>query len=229
MNKKHFLPAAAVIAAAGRSTRMGSEKLFAVLDGRPVLFYTLRAFERCKRIEEIILTAREDQIPELYAFVRQYDFLKVKSILVGGKTRQESVKNGVEAVSDHIELLAIHDGARPFVTPQLIEQVLDAAETYGAATAALPVKNTIKQADDDLFVTATLPRSTLWEIQTPQCFRKAIYRQALCHAPDDCTDDCMLVEAAGGQVRLVQGDPYNIKLTTPEDLLTAKIFLEARE
>jgi 2-C-methyl-D-erythritol 4-phosphate cytidylyltransferase len=221
--------ASAVIAAAGLSSRMGSNKLHADLGGAPVLCRTLEAFERCHAIDEIILCAREDEIPILLSSVKAWHITKLKTIVAGGKTRQESVLRGVEAVSAEMDLLCIHDGARPFVTPSLIERVLDAAARYGAATAAVRVKNTIKQADDSGFIAATPDRSTLWEAQTPQCFRAALYREAVKTAPPDCTDDCRIIEAAGGKVRLVEGDGRNIKLTTPEDLLTAQIFWETGE
>ena len=227
--KMRLSPAAAVVAAAGLSTRMGREKLSAELGGEPVLLRTLEAFEACREIEEVILCAREDQLSEVFSSVKRWNLTKVKTIVPGGATRQESVKNGFDAVAPGTELLCIHDGARPFVTPRLIVRVLEAAALYGAAAAAVAVKNTIKQADREGFVCSTPDRSTLWEVQTPQCFRTSVYRAALQNAPSDCTDDCMLVEAAGGQVKLVQGDLRNIKLTTPEDLLTAQIFWETRE
>jgi len=217
---------AAVIAAAGASRRMGSDKLFADLGGAPVLLRTLEAFEASGRIDEIVLVAREDRLSELYRLTQESGLQKLRAIVAGGESRTVSVQNGVAAVSPQTQLLCIHDGARPFVPGALIARVLEEAALWGAATAALPAQNTIKSADAQGFVAATPPRDTLWEIQTPQGFRLELYREAMRRFPGEYTDDCAPLEAMGRRVRLVEGERRNIKLTTPEDLLTAQLFWE---
>lgn len=225
-SKREHPYTSAVIAAAGESSRFGRDKLEMLLDGESVVMKTVRAFEECGLIDEIVISTREDKIAELYSDVRENGFKKVRAIVSGGKTRQASVKNAVEAVSEKALLLCIHDGARPLVTEDVIFRTLEAAQEYGCATAAVPVKNTIKIADGEGFAVSTPERSTLWEIQTPQCFKKEIYCRAVTQALSDFTDDCQLVESIGGKVKLVMGDYRNIKLTTPEDILTAQIFSE---
>ncbi len=220
---------AAVIAAAGSSRRMGSDKLAADLGGEPVLARTIEAFEASDAIDEIVLTTRKEKLAALKELVFSRGYQKIKAVVAGGETRTQSVQNGAAAVSEQTEILCVHDGARPFVTPALISRVIEGAIRCGAATAAVHVKNTIKSADADGYVTATPPRETLWEIQTPQCFSLSLYREALAACPGEYTDDCGPIEAYGRPVLLVEGEVRNIKLTTPEDMLTAQIFWETRE
>jgi len=220
---------AAVIAAAGSSRRMGSDKLSADLGGEPVLVRTIEAFENSAAIDEIVLTTRGEKIGALKELVSSRGFHKVRAVVAGGETRTQSVQNGAAAVSEKTEILCVHDGARPFVTPALIARVIEGAVCCGAATAAVRAKNTIKSADADGFVTATPPRDMLWEIQTPQCFSLSLYREAIKACPGEYTDDCGPIEACGRPVLLVEGEGRNIKLTTPEDMLTAQIFWETRE
>lgn len=216
----------AVLVAAGASTRMGFDKLsFDLGGGETVLRRSIRAFERCALVSELVLVAGQN-----IAEVRREAALCAKPVQVvqGGATRAESAANGVRAASG--ELVAVHDAARPFVSAEVIEAAILAAAECGAAAPAVPVKDTIKQAaagsgktvPEACFVSATPPRSTLYAVQTPQCFERQAYLEAL-EALDEekarlVTDDCSLFELAGKPVRLVQGDYANIKITTREDL-----------
>lgn len=218
---------AAILVAAGSSARMksgGASKTMMEIGGEPVLSCTLRAFENTACISKIVIVARAcdfDAIQKASAFVT-----KPLTITEGGKERQDSVSNGAALCGD-AEYIAVHDAARPFITPEEIETVCADAEKYGAATLAVPVKDTIKVAAADGTVCATPERSTLRAIQTPQVFRLSLYKEALClakNAGKQYTDDCQLIEAAGGKVYLTPGDYKNIKITTPEDLLVAEAF-----
>ena len=202
---------AAILVAAGSSARMksgGASKTMMEIGGEPVLSRTLRAFENAACISKIVIVTKPLTITE------------------GGKERQDSVSNGAALCGD-AEYIAVHDAARPFITPEEIETVCADAEKYGAATLAVPVKDTIKVAAADGTVCATPERSTLRAIQTPQVFRLSLYKEALClakNAGKQYTDECQLIEAAGGKVYLTPGDYKNIKITTPEDLLVAEAF-----
>ena len=222
----------AVIVAAGNSTRMqagGVSKLMMTVGGEPVLRRTLRAFDAAACISEIVVVARESD----FADVRQAaaGIGKPLRITTGGRDRQASVANGVSLCIE-ADFVAIHDGARPFVTPALIERVCADAVRFGAASLAVPVKDTIKAVDDAGFVQSTPDRTALRAVQTPQVFERALYARALARAAQmgkSYTDDCQLVEAAGGTVFLTPGDYSNIKITTPEDLLVAEAFAAAQD
>lgn len=215
----------AVLVAAGSSTRMGFDKLSFDLGGETVLHRSIRAFDQCPQIGEIVLVAGKNR-----AFVEQQvvGCTKPVQIVAGGATRAESAKNGVLAA--HGELVAVHDAARPFVSPAVIAAVLEAAARYGAAAPAVPVKDTIKQAvpgdgktvPEACLVRSTPDRSTLYAVQTPQCFDRAQYLTALQELDAEkarlVTDDCSLFELTGRSVQLTQGDYANLKITTREDL-----------
>lgn len=222
---------AAILVAAGNSTRMGGSvsKLLLPLAGEPVLAHTLRAFDACKRLDRVVIVAREEDresfIPLLVRFCH-----KPYCLVCGGKTRQESVINGIEAAGE-ADYYVIHDGARPLITPERIDDVCEDAVRWGAATLAVPVKDTCKLADENGFVTATPDRSALWAVQTPQVFESNLYRAALEKsraAGLDFTDDCQLIEYAGGNVHLCRGGYENMKITTPEDLIQAQALLSGR-
>ncbi len=221
-------PIAAVIAAGGASRRMGFDKLTADLCGLPVLIHTLGAFERCALIDEVVVVTREEYIPALLSDAKYQGFKKLRSIVKGGETRQQSVFAGVCACSMHAQYVCIHDGARPLVTDAVIESAISAAIRHGAATAAVPVKDTVKRRSGD-FVAETLPRETLVQIQTPQVFRKDLYLHAFSESRQDYSDDCQLIESLGAAVALAMGDYQNIKLTTEEDFILAEAFLMQRE
>ena len=220
--------AGAVIAAAGSSSRMGGrDKLAEPLDGIPVILRTLAAVEAVQEIREIVVVTREDRVEEYRRLLGQCS--RLRAVVPGGSTRQESVRNGVRALSPDCTLAAIHDGARPLVTPEVFARCIEAARSCGAATAAVPVKDTIKLADEVGRVLDTPDRSRLWAVQTPQIFDRERYLRAAEEAERQglsCTDDCQLFEAMGWEVQLVMGDYRNLKLTTPEDFLAAGAYLE---
>lgn len=218
----------AVIAAAGSSSRMGGrDKLAEPLDGIPVILRTLAAVEAVPEIREIVVVTREDRVEEYRRLLEQCS--RLRAVVPGGSTRQESVRNGVRALSPDCTLAAIHDGARPLVTPEVFARCIEAARSCGAATAAVPVKDTIKLADEAGRVLDTPDRSRLWAVQTPQIFDRERYLRAAEEAERrglSCTDDCQLFEAMGWEVQLMMGDYRNLKLTTPEDFLAAGAYLE---
>jgi 2-C-methyl-D-erythritol 4-phosphate cytidylyltransferase len=217
----------AVIVAAGNASRMGGiDKVMALLNGEPLIRHTVRAFQQTDVIKEIVIVTRPDLIVPIADVCREFD--KVKAVVVGGDTRQESVIAGLNTLSEKIKLAAIQDGARPLVTWQLIDRVVRAAHTYSAAAPAIPVKDTIKLVEGGL-VKETPDRSKLKAVQTPQVFDINLLRAALKKAADDevqITDDCSAVEHMGMSVRIVEGDERNIKVTTPMDLKIAQMLLE---
>ena len=219
---------AMVVVAAGSSQRMGQDKMFLELDGRPVLAHTLAALEASDRVEEIVVVTREDLVGPVAALARERALTKVTKVVRGGATRVESAQLGVGEVSPRAKLIGIHDGARPFVNSQVMERVVDKAAQTGAAAPAIPVQDTIKVAVNGV-VDHTPDRATLFAVQTPQMFDGDLIRGALTKAMQDnapLTDDCSAVERLGMPVSLVEGDRSNIKLTTPADLAVARVILE---
>lgn len=225
---RDFGKISAVIAAGGSSVRMGFDKLTAELCGLPVLIHTINAFEDCSLIDEIVVVTREQHIPALLDDVKYQGYKKLRSIVKGGATRQQSVYAGVCACSADAQYICIHDAARPLVTYEVIEAAIEAAVRHGAATAAVPAKDTIKRRRGD-FVAETLPRETLMQIQTPQVFKKELYLRAFSQVSQEYSDDCQLIESLGAPVAFSQGDYKNIKLTTEEDFILAEAFLMQRE
>ena len=218
----------AVLLAAGNSTRMGGSrsKVLEELGGRPALCRSLEVLDRCPLIGEICLVCREQDRADMLPLTSGLN--TPVRVVPGGAQRQDSVERGVEALTGPWEYVAIHDGARPLVTEEVLAAVCRDAMAHGAATAAVPSKDTCKLADGAGFVAATPARDRLWAVQTPQAFSLALYREALGKARaagQSYTDDCQLIEAAGGKVKLTMGDYRNIKLTTPEDLLAARAYL----
>lgn len=217
----------AVIVAAGSASRMGGiDKVMAELGGEPMIVRTVRNFEECDAISEIVIVTREDLILPITSLCR--DMAKVKAVVAGGNSRQESVGRGLNALSDKVKLVAVHDGARPLITWQVIDRSVRAANTYGAAAPAIPVKDTIKVVEGRV-VKNTPDRATLFAVQTPQCFDFDLLRGALKKAELDgsqVTDDCSAVERMGMTVKIVEGDERNIKVTTPMDLKIAEMLLE---
>ena len=215
----------AVIVAAGNASRMGGiDKVMALLNGEPLIRHTVRAFQQTDVIKEIVIVTRPDLIVPIADVCREFD--KVKAVVVGGDTRQESVIAGLNTLSEKIKLAAIQDGARPLVTWQLIDRVVRAAHTYSAAAPAIPVKDTIKLVEGGL-VKETPDRSKLKAVQTPQVFDINLLRAALKMAADDevqTTDDCSAVEHMGMSVRIVEGDERNITGTPPMALKIAQML-----
>lgn len=217
----------AVIVAAGNASRMGGiDKVMAELKGEPMIARTVRTFQDCDAISEIVIVTRPDLIQPISKLCR--DMPKVKAVVAGGKSRQESVHLGLNALSDKVKLAAIQDGARPLITWQVIDRAVRAANSYGAAVPCVPVKDTIKVGEGGV-VTSTPDRATLFAAQTPQVFDFDLLRAALKKADLDgfsVTDDASAVEYLGMKVKIVDGDERNIKVTTPMDLKIAEMLLE---
>ena len=220
-------PCGAVIVAAGSASRMGGiDKVMADLGGEPMIVRTVRAFQNCEAIASIVVVTREDLIRPISDLCR--DMKKVAAVVAGGKSRQESVHLGLNALPKGTKLAAVHDGARPLVSWQVIDRVVRAANTYGAAAPAIPVKDTIKVVEGRL-VKETPDRSSLMAVQTPQVFDFDLLRGALRKAEEDgaqVTDDCSAVERTGMRIKIVEGDERNLKVTTPMDLKIAELLLE---
>lgn len=231
LKNKRLPYCAAVIVAGGSSERFGSDKLFAEIDGKPVLGMTLEAFAAADCIQEIILVVRESILDRAARLARAYGGGKVKLVVPGGKTRARSSYAGVMSASKRARLIAIHDGARPLVSEEVIEQALWAAHRHIAAAPAIPVRDTVKIARDSL-VESTPDRSTLFAVQTPQVFQADIIRAALVNAVQNdlsITDDCAAAEAIGTPITLTQGSEENIKITTPLDLAMAEQIVSRRK
>ena len=224
---------AAVVVAAGTSSRMqGLDKQLEDVGGIPVIVRTLLALSDSDWIDEIVLVTRRGTIPDMLALARAWGVPKIRSVIAGGQTRQQSVQLGVEAVGPQARYVAVHDGARPFVCGQVIADAVFDAIRYGAAAPAVPVSDTIKVADANGMIESTPDRSRLFAVQTPQVFELERYRmaaQAALQSGHDYTDDCQMLEAAGFPVHLSRGDSDNIKITTPVDLLAAQAIAKLRE
>ena len=232
--KERYKSTAAVIAAGGDSSRMnGINKQFAEIDGIPTLARSIQAFENADCIKEIVVVTRKDDISAVIELCEKYKFKKVIAVVHGGSIRQESVWLGFSEISDSTEFVAIHDGARCLVTPEMIEKVCREAYIYRAATAANRVSDTVKRTEKGGFVEETLDRNRIWLAQTPQVFDSNLYRAAAYTARESGfvgTDDCSLVENIDFKaIRLVECGRENIKITTPGDILFAKAILFARK
>jgi len=226
--------AVGVVTAAGAGVRMGSDlaKQFLELQGKPILTHTLEKFQSCPDIREIIVVVPEGSVDFcLDQVVKPYGLSKVSEIVVGGERRQDSVRMGIEATRGDFDLVAVHDGVRPFVTPELISRIVAAAAQYGAATAGLRARETVKEVDGEGWVIRTHDRRRLWMIQTPQVFRYrdivSAHRRAQREGWEDLTDDALLMERMGIPVKVIEGSEENIKITTPKDLLLGRFFVEA--
>ena len=220
--------AGAIIAAAGASQRMhGVDKVLAPLAGKPLLAWTVEAFQLCNAIQHIVIVVNKQNLHRVKEMAAEQHWDKVTDVCLGGARRQDSVAKGLEKLSG-CDWVVIHDGARPCVTPQLIELGLAEARKTGSAIAAVPVTDTIKVVDSDRIVTDTPQRSNLWAVQTPQIFRLDIIQAAYTKIQEDATDDASLVEKMGFTVKVFMGAYENIKVTNPQDLATAEWILERR-
>ncbi len=224
-----------LIPAAGLGKRMGKAvaKQFLPLGDKPLLAHTLLAFQQSPEIDELIpVLSQEDMESCLREIIERYHITKVKTLVVGGKERQESVSHGLEKLEKDAAIVLVHDGVRPFVTQEMIREVVEHARKGECVTVGVPLKDTVKEVDERGFVRQTLDRSRFWAIQTPQAFPakvlKKAYEEAVRHKVFG-TDDAMLVERAGGKVRVLMGSYDNIKITTPEDLLLAEEILKRRQ
>ena len=219
----------ALVAAAGSSSRMGgTDKLMEFLDNVPVLMRTLTALQRAAAIDEIVIAAREDALVDISTLCKTYGITKCSKVVRGGESRCHSVLLAALEASPEAKLLAVQDGARPLVTPALIDRTVEAAAKCGAAAPAVPVKDTIKVVDDRDTVASTPERARLRAVQTPQVFQADLLKAALQSALDAgaaVTDDCSAVERLGKSVTLTEGDERNLKITTPVDLVIAEALL----
>lgn len=228
-NKKHAF-CSAVVVAAGSSTRMGADKLFIEVLGIPVIARTLGALESCEHIHEIIIVTRPESIVHMANICKDYDIAKATKILCGGDTRIESALAGLSEISLKAELVAIHDGARPFVTCEIVSEAISEALKHKAAAPAIPVKDTVKLTENCVVV-STPDREKTLAVQTPQVFQTDIIKAALTAAFRNgtaYTDDCSAVEALGVEVYLTAGSEENIKITTPLDLKIAEAIIKNR-
>ena len=219
----------AVIVAAGTASRMGGiDKVMEPICGEPMILRTVRAFQECDAVREIVIVTRQDLLVPIMDLCHKFE--KVQSVVVGGDSRQESVERGLQALSCKAKLVAVQDGARPLITYEVIDRTVRAANAYGAAAPAIPVKDTIKEVKGGI-VAKTPDRKLLQAVQTPQVFDIDLLQAALKKAKDDgaeVTDDCSAVERLGMSVKIVPGDEKNIKVTTPLDLKIAELFLEEK-
>ena len=232
--RKNLMKNVAIVLAAGQGKRMNSkvQKQFLLIKEKPVLYYTLHAFETSPLITEVILVTGKGEIEYCQKeIVNRYGLEKVRKIVAGGKERYHSVYNGIQAIDD-ADYVFIHDGARPFVDGDIITRICDAVAEYKACVVGMPVKDTIKIADEEGFAAQTPDRRKVWQVQTPQTFEyhliKNAYEKLMQEEPEGITDDAMVVETMTEyKVKLVEGSYRNIKITTPEDLEIAAIFCES--
>ncbi len=221
----------AIIVAGGSSQRMGSDKLFANVAGELVLAHAIRAFDRAPSVSEIIVVSREGRDVEIQKFSRDAGFKKLRSIVPGGERRQDSVRAGLEAIDSKARYVAVHDAARPLITPEQIERVFEQCRIHGAVALAHPVNNTLKRADADLLVVDSVDRYQLYAMETPQIFERkliedayrAVYAQNI-----SVTDEVSAVERLGHKVVLVLNDDFNFKITYPRDLPLAELVIRRR-
>lgn len=224
----------AIIPAGGSGRRLKADKAkqYLLLDEQPILVHSLRVFELAEIINEIIVVVPENDIEFVgEELVRKNGFKKVTNVVAGGAERQDSVKNGLAAVSEGCDIVVIHDGVRPFVKGEMISSIVKAAGEYHAASIGVKVKDTVKETQNDCIVRKTLPRQNLWLTQTPQAFKYSVLQKAYAAAMNDGyygTDDASLVERIGIKVKMVAGSYENIKITTPEDLIMAEALLKNR-
>ena len=221
----------AIIVAAGGSRRMGFDKLFASIAGKSVLAHSVDAFERADSVAEIILVVLPDRQDEVEKILRGENFKKVRSIVAGGERRQDSVSAGLEKLDESARYVAVHDAARPLITPQQIERVYEVSRTHGAAASAEPVNDTLKHADADLAVTGSVDRHQLFAMQTPQIFETRLLREAYRAVFDQnivVTDEVSAVERLGRKIVLVPNEDLNFKITYPQDLPFAEFVLNQR-
>jgi 2-C-methyl-D-erythritol 4-phosphate cytidylyltransferase len=221
----------AIIVAAGDSRRMGFDKLFATIAGRPVIAQTIRAFQRANCVDEIIVVSREDRHAEINRIVRDENLKKVRSIIPGGKHRKDSVRAGLDHLKKAATYVAVHDAARPLITAEQIELVFEQCRIHAAASLAEPISDTLKHADAGFFVTGSVDRHQLYAMQTPQVFERRLIENAYraVYAENaSVTDEVSAVERLGHKVILVPNKDLNFKITYPRDLALAEFVLTQR-
>jgi 2-C-methyl-D-erythritol 4-phosphate cytidylyltransferase len=226
----------AVIPAAGQGKRLGGtiKKQFMTLCDLPIAIHTLTAFQNSPLIDEIVCISSKEDLPLFERLISDHSLTKVTKILPGGERRQDSVWAGVSHLgerSDLNDLVVVHDGVRPLITPRLIEKVIDVAKREGCGVMAIPVTDSLKQVSSDKMILKSLPRKNVWAMQTPQVFRLGILLEAYRRAEREgleATDEATLVEKLGLSIRCVEGSIENLKITLPADLEIAEILLRAR-
>jgi len=217
-----------IIAAAGKGKRMGTDinKQFILLDNKPILVHTLEKFQSIPWITEVVIVVHAEEINLVKELIQNYNFI-VTAVITGGVERQDSIQLGLDNIKS--EWVMVHDGARPFISRNRLEELYSNVKSKGAAVLGVPVKDTVKVIDDFRVIKDTPDRKSLWAIQTPQAFRTSILREAFIKANKNGfigTDDSSLVERLGVKVSVIEGDYYNIKITTQDDLIHAKIILQ---
>lgn len=219
----------AIIVAAGKSERMGAgtDKAFLSLVNKPVVAWSLMAFEKCAEIDRIVLVVRKDQQLAAKAVCQMFGISKLDKIVAGGNKRQDSVQAGLAVCDLDTRTVVVHDGARPLVTPELIAEVVKLGVRTGAATVGRRMIDTVKSVDKGTTVTKTESREKLWQVQTPQAFQFRVLRDAYkALGKNEVTDDCQAVEMNGGTVKICESNRLNLKITTPDDLQVAAALLK---
>jgi len=222
----------AIIVAGGSSQRMGFDKLFAVIAGEPVIAHSIRAFEHASSVSEIVVVARNERHDEIRKISRAAGFKKVRSIEPGGERRQDSVRAGLDRIDHAAKYVAVHDAARPLITPEQIERAFEQCRVHGSAALSQPVNDTLKRADADLLVVGLVDRHQLYAMQTPQIFERKLIEDAYRDVDAEkasVTDEVSAVERLGHKIALVLNDDFNFKITYPRDLPLADFILRERE
>lgn len=220
-----------VVVAAGSSERMGADKMLMTLGAKPVIIRTLMAFQQSPMVDDIVVVTKAEKIMGLADMIKLYDISKVTQVISGGATRMESALAGVSAVRKGAKLIAIHDGARPLVTQDLIRRVVESANEYMAAVPAVRCVDTMKQVDGNGVITGAVDRDSVVRVQTPQVFDADVIKGALTKAVEKnlpLTDDCSAMDMMGVKTHVVEGDTGNIKLTEPADMIVAEAILKSR-
>ena len=221
----------AIIVAGGSSQRMGFDKLFATIAGEPVIAHAIRAFEHAPSASEIIVVTRKERHDEIRKIGRDAGFKKVRSIVSGGERRQDSVRAGLDRIDPESKYVAVHDAARPLITPEQIERTFEQCRVHGAAALAQAVNDTLKRADANLVVSGSIDRDQVYAMQTPQIFERKLIEDAYraVYAENiSVTDEVSAVERLGHKIALVLNDDFNFKITYPRDLPVAEFILRER-
>ncbi|MEO6739879.1 MAG: 2-C-methyl-D-erythritol 4-phosphate cytidylyltransferase [Chthoniobacteraceae bacterium] len=222
----------AIIVAAGASRRMGFDKIFAPLHGKPVLYWSIAGFQECPDIDEIIVVTRTEKVDEVKKLVASEKLTKVTAVVGGGAERHLSVWNGLRAIqAEGSQYVAIHDAARPLITPKLISACITLAKKNGSACCASPIPDTVKRASHEMLVTDDVERRNLWAMQTPQVFSSALIMQAYASVMarnELVTDEVSAIQRIGKRVALLENDDYNFKITFPRDLPLAEQVIDIR-
>ena len=221
----------AIIVAGGSSQRMGFDKLFAPLNGRPVLAHSIAAFENTASVHDIILVGRAERLSDYEVLVCKQDFRKVTAVIPGGTRRQDSVQRGLERLAPESRFVAVHDAARPLVRPEMIEKIYQCAQTHGGSASGAPVRDTLQRVDDKHLVTGGVERRSLFAVETPQIFQRDLLEKAyraVLDAALEVTDEISAVEQVQGRVILVPNEEPNFKITYPADLPLTEFILRQR-